>query len=719
MLGIPLGDMLIRLTGDSTSFEKMVAAAESKISAAGARLEALGTKMTQAVTLPLLALGVASVKTFSDFDDAMTKSTAIMGNISAEMRGELEKTARELSTRSVTGAAKLAEAYYFLASAGLTATQAMAALPVVEAFATAGAFDMATATDLLADAQSSLGLASKDTVVHITNMTRLSDVLTKGGIIANASVEQLAKSLTTKAAPAMRFLNMDVEEGVAILAAYAAQGVKGEQAGEKFDILLRELQNSVSTNSEAWSKLGLSVYDANGKIRPVVDILGQLEKTFAPMTDEQKQATTAMLGFRSESFSAIRPLLGMTDAVRAYEAELRLAGGATQDVAERQLKSFASQATILKNNLQDVMLEIGQELVPMLKMAGKWIQEWIVWWRSLSMESKRLVISLGVVAAAIGPVLVLLGMLTTAVSTLIGVVTALTLRAALLAGVWLVVITALALTLDGILQLTGQGNLGMIDLIQSSKVAGFQISTYMTSAWLEVFKAFAWMEAGIEHGWTRMADGAQLAGRAIYRGFLAAFRELVVAFIKVQDFLTFGAFSSQFASNIAGVQMLFNEEIDASLDKAAESHREYIDKLKKNDAEYLEYKKSIDKEIEDLFGADDANARAQAGAAQRAADSTNTLTMPELVLPTIPEVVIPPETKLELPDIDSKRGNENQEFGTTSLRRFSLDPLAGSQVRKKEKQEVHAPDVVKAVHDQTKVLQAFANRYGTVPAVLG
>ena len=154
-------------------------------------LTALGNAAKRtAVSLGLLGSGMSmlsvgiggfaafSVKAFADFDNAMTKSTSIM-QVTEQQIIRMRKEAIRLSGQSVQSADQLAESYFFLASAGLNAEQAIAALPVVTEFATAGAFDMALATDLLTDAQTALGLSSKDTAQNMLNMQLLADNLVK------------------------------------------------------------------------------------------------------------------------------------------------------------------------------------------------------------------------------------------------------------------------------------------------------------------------------------------------------------------------------------------------------------------------------------------------------------------------------------------------------------------------------------------------------------
>lgn len=316
-------------------------------------------------------VGGLAVKQFASFDDAMTQSTAIMGDVSDEMRTRMSDAAREMAKQTTFSATQAAESFYFLASAGLDAESSMAALPKVAQFAQAGMFDMALATDLLTDAQSALGLTIRnDSVANMENMVRVSDVLVKANTLANASVEQFSTALTNKAGAAMKSVGMDIEEGVAVLAAFADQGIKSEEAGTQFGIVLRDLQTKALENKDSFAQLGLTVFDNAGELRNMADIVRDLENLLAGQSDETKKAALAMLGFSDKSVSALLALLGTSSAISRYEAALRDAGGTTDDVANKQLQSLSSQLKIAWNQIQDVAITLGEKLAPIvLKIA--------------------------------------------------------------------------------------------------------------------------------------------------------------------------------------------------------------------------------------------------------------------------------------------------------------------------------------------------------------
>ena len=363
-----------------------------------------------------LGLGVAvagfvvkGVSDFVKFEDRMTQSLAIMGKEAQSWRGVMEDAARKVALTTTFSAEQAAESYFFLASAGLDAEQSIAALPQVAAFAQAGMFDMALATDLATDAQSALGLTSKDAGTNLENMTRVTDVLVKANTLANASVQQFSESLTNKAGAAIKIVNKDLEEGVAVLAAFADQGIKGSEAGTAFNIVMRELQTKALKNTDAFKEFNIEVFDSQGKMANLGDIVGDLEGALEGMSDEQKKATLRTLGFNDKAVIFIQTLIGTSEKIKQYEEDLRTAGGMTKEVADNQLESLKSQFQLLGSQVTDVGLDLGETLVPILLQLGQNVLPVIVEWLKNFVAGIQAVI--GWINGLPGPVKVAIGVI--------------------------------------------------------------------------------------------------------------------------------------------------------------------------------------------------------------------------------------------------------------------------------------------------------------------
>jgi len=435
-----------KLKKDMKEAAKTADTQANRIKAIGNQMQSFGKKVSLFVTAPIAAMAAVSLRSFSKFDNAMAESTAIMTGLGEETKKQMADVALSLSATAATGPAELAKSFFFLASAGLNAAQSIKALPAVEQFATAGAFDMADATSLLSDSQKALGLGSKDAAKNLINLTRVSDVLIKANVLANASTRQFAEALTTKAANALRNLKKPIEEGVAVLAVFANQGIKGQRAGEKLSIVLRDLQRSVRKNKEEWIKQGLSIFDSQGKMLKISAIIKQFEGKLKGMSDETKGATLAQLGFQDRSVSALKALLGFSGQIEEYEKQLNAAGGTTKKVAEEQMKSFAKQLTVAKNQVTVLAIQIGKQLAPFVESLANSLKNTVAWFSSLSDGTKRALAIFAGLVAVVGPLIAFFGSATVA----IGAYTAAQTAAAAATGATAVAVTALKFAMTGL-----------------------------------------------------------------------------------------------------------------------------------------------------------------------------------------------------------------------------------------------------------------------------
>jgi TP901 family phage tail tape measure protein len=402
----------VRIVPNMAGFAAATQAGVGKsISGTAAAARTLGAGLSAAVTLPVAAIGVAAVKSFADFDQAMIESQAIMGDLTENQMAAMEQAARDVGKTTTFSATEAAESFFFLASAGLDAEQSIGALPAVAAFAQAGMFDMALATDLATDAQSALGLVSADTEENLENLTRVTDVLVGANTLANASVEQFSTSLTTKAGTALKLLNKDVEEGVAVLALYADQGIKGTLAGEQLSRTMKFLNIKAVENKEEFAALNIEVFDSEGKMRNMADIVDDLTGALGDMSDEERTAALATLGFSGRIQDGVKTLLGGGDAIREYESALRDMGGITQEVAEKQLQSFSAQLSLAKARITDAAISLGKVLAPVVLNVATFVAGLVDGFTKLPGPIKRFVGLVAGIAALSGPILLIGGSL--------------------------------------------------------------------------------------------------------------------------------------------------------------------------------------------------------------------------------------------------------------------------------------------------------------------
>jgi TP901 family phage tail tape measure protein len=407
-----VGSVIARIEGDESDLVAAVAKSGKALrhfagmaTRASESIGSMGRKLSLFVTGPMVAFGYFASRQAREFDLAMTESTSIMANLTEEMRGQLRKQALALSEHSRFTAAELARGYYYMTSAGLDAVEALKSLPTVAAFAQAGLFDLDKATVLLAQSQAALGMRSKDVEVNLLNMTRVSNALVQANILSQGTVEEFAEALTHKSAAALRLVGKDMEEGLAVLMAYHDAGVRATHAGEMMYIMLRDLQRASFANREMFQKFGVEVFNSQGAITNVGEMIGQLEKALMDLSPEGRRAALTLMGFQERSRAAVEMLIGFSGKIQRYESILRGAGDVTQKVADKQLSSFDSKIKMATHALNQFVIVVGEQILPKVIAFLTWLTQLVAAYQALGPSGKAAVKALAAMAFLAGPTL--------------------------------------------------------------------------------------------------------------------------------------------------------------------------------------------------------------------------------------------------------------------------------------------------------------------------
>jgi hypothetical protein len=237
----------------------------------------------------------------------------------------------------------------------------------------------------------------------------------------------------------------------------------------------------------------------------VIRVVGDNNKFTNMMRDTDSKL--GKLAFRATQWGR-----AMTLGITAPLLALGLA--AVRSVKGVQAALLTRDLNLLARDVRLLGADFGKYLIPPLRMVVQWVRIGIQWIRSLSEEKKKWVVIIGAVAAAMGPLLFILGSLAPAISLLVsGFVGLFTVIApglvavgtfalywGSIAAITAVVVVGLGLVADGLLNLFGIGNLGLIEMVNNFKVAGISIGSIMQLGWLEVFKGWEEVRFKIEAG---------------------------------------------------------------------------------------------------------------------------------------------------------------------------------------------------------------------------
>lgn len=365
-----------------------------------------GKSLTRHLTAPITAIGAASVKVGIDFDSAMSQVAATMGTTTDQIQ-ELRDFAKEMGATTQFSATEAAEGLNYMALAGYDAEQSMNMLPTVLNLAAAGNMDLAKASDMVTDAQSALGLSMDETEAMVDQMAKTAST-------TNTSVEQLGEAYLTVGGTA-KVLRGGTEELSAVLGLLADNGVKGSEGGTALRNILLSLSAPTDKAANQLDALGVSVFDAEGNMRSMEDVFGDLNAALASMTDEEKTQAISNI-FNKRDLKSVNALLGTSaDRWEEVSGAISDADGAAAQMADTQLDNLQGSLTFLKSSLEGAAIAISDVLAPWIRKLADWIQSLIARFNSLSPQAQKVVVVIGAIAAAIGPLLVVIGTLISSV----------------------------------------------------------------------------------------------------------------------------------------------------------------------------------------------------------------------------------------------------------------------------------------------------------------
>lgn len=374
---------------------------KSEIEATSAKFKNAGQTMTKYVTLPIVAGGAAAVKTGISFDEAMSQVAATLGTTTDEIQ-DLRDFAIEMGSSTSFSATESAEALNYMALAGYDAETSMKMLPTVLNLAAAGNMDLATASDMVTDAQSALGLSTDETIQMVDQMAKTASK-------TNTSVEQLGEAYLTVGGTA-RSLKGGTAELSAVLGLLGDNGIKGSEGGTALRNILLSLSAPTGKAAKELKALGVDVFDANGNMRSMEDIIGDLNGALDGMTDAERTKALSTI-FNKRDLKAVNALLN-TNSERWEEVNSAIsdAGGAAEQMAETQLDNLGGSLTILKSALEGAAISISDVLSPIIRWIADKITAAVTWFNKQGPTTQKIIVAIGVALATVGPALLLISM---------------------------------------------------------------------------------------------------------------------------------------------------------------------------------------------------------------------------------------------------------------------------------------------------------------------
>lgn len=382
-----------------------------KVQKAGEKVKNAGSGMTKTVTAPILAAGAASAKMAMDFEDSMAKVSTIADATEVPM-DEMQKAILNLSNQTEISSEEIAQNIYDSISAGQKTGDAVNFVSNSTKLAKAGFADAGAALDVLTTIMNAYGLKASE-------VTNVSDMLIQTQNLGKTTVADLASSMG-KVIPTANAYGVSLDELCAGYAIMTANGVATAESTTYMNGMLNELgksgTNVSKTLKEKTGKTFKELMDSGMSLSDVLKIISDAatenNKSFGDMwsSSEAGKAGMILLGDSAENFNGVLE-------------QMQNSAGATNTAFEKldtnstKIKKATNE---LKNDAIDLGTTLMEELAPIIENIAEKISQFTEWFNGLSESEKQMIIQIGLIVAAIGPLLIVIGTVVSSGAKIIG-----------------------------------------------------------------------------------------------------------------------------------------------------------------------------------------------------------------------------------------------------------------------------------------------------------
>lgn len=391
------------------------ATALQKIGATGEKLQAVGNKISSVgqkllpVTGVVTGLGTAAVKTAADFDSAMSKVAAVSGATGSDF-DKLRDKAREMGAKTKFSATEAADAMNYMAMAGWKTEDMLSGIEGVMYLAAASGEDLATTSDIVTDALTAFGLTAADS-------GHFADVLAAASSNANTNVSMMGETFKY-CAPVAGALGFSVEDTAEAIGLMGNAGIKASQAGTSMRSIMTNLTGDVKLSGAAIGDVTIATTNADGSMRSLSAILADCRGAFAGMTEAEKANNAEALVGKNAMSGFLALMNAAPEDIEKVSGAVNNCKDAAKNMADTMQDNLEGQLTILKSQLQELAISFGDLLMPAVRSIVSGLQGMVDVLNAMPDGVKRVIMIVALLAAALGPVLIIIGKTLSAIGTI-------------------------------------------------------------------------------------------------------------------------------------------------------------------------------------------------------------------------------------------------------------------------------------------------------------
>lgn len=341
---------------------KMVASVGSKMQSLGGKLSGAGKKLA-GIGLAGGAAIAGMTRTFAAFDDQMAKVAALSGATGDELQALRDK-AKDLGSTTKFSASQAAEGMNYLAMAGFDTNEILKGIPATLSLAAAGGLELGEAADIASDVGTMFGLTADE-------IARVADVMAATATSANTDVRMMGESFKYFGASA-NLAGQSIEESSAALAILASRGMKASTAGTS----LNQLFAQMVAKKQQFTELGVAIADADGNMRPMLDVMQDLGVKMEDLTQEERLKWFGDLGVRAGRAASM--LAGAPrEEIENFRKTMEDAEGSAAKMAETMQTGVGGAGVKILSAFEGMQIAIMEGLKPGLIAAADGIVKFL------------------------------------------------------------------------------------------------------------------------------------------------------------------------------------------------------------------------------------------------------------------------------------------------------------------------------------------------------
>ncbi len=406
-------NLFLVIEARTAEFQNKIRTATQRVQEMGRQMSAVGRQMSLKVTAPIVAVGTAAFRSSMQFEEAMSKIVGLVG-VSRDQVEEWSKELLKLGPALGKTPQELADGLFFVTSAGFRGAEALEILEISAKASAAGLGETKTIADLVTSAVNAYGIENLDAA-------QATDILVAAVREGKAEAPELAAAMG-QVLPIASEMGLTFDQVAAATAAMTRTGTDAATANTQLKAILTTLLKPSKQAEETLEEFGLTASGLRKQIQDegllavlhnLRDRFGDNEEALASVFPNVRALAGALDLVGENAEANIETFEGVANATGSLEHAFETAEQTARQKWDKVLARLSSSSISLGEAVRDTVIPIMDRFTQVIEKVTNWFT-------SLDEKQRQSIIRWGLIIAAVGPVLMVMGTLVSSTTTVVG-----------------------------------------------------------------------------------------------------------------------------------------------------------------------------------------------------------------------------------------------------------------------------------------------------------